>query len=206
MARKKRNWFPGAKYHITCRGNRKAPLFEERIDRLKYFAFLEQARHVFPFRLHAYCLMTNHVHLSIETFDHPPGEIMKVLNSNYARYFNDKYEYSGHVFQGRYSAELLDSMLYEIDVSKYIHLNPVKAHMVVKPEDYAWSSYRAYFSYKKDSHAYPDYILSLFEKPAREAYRRYMHSSDPLAPPELKKQLPTFSGKRIYLLTNLPEW
>ncbi len=205
MARKKRHWFPGAKYHIICRGNRKAALFEERIDRLKYLSYLEQARQAFPFHLHAYCLMTNHVHLSIETFDHPPGEIMKVINSNYARYFNDKYEYTGHVFQGRYTAELLDSMMYEIDVSKYIHLNPVKARMVTKPEDYYWSSYRAYFSYKKDPHVYPDYILSLFQKPVREAYQRYVENNDPSEPPDLVKQLPQPNGRKIYLLSNLPE-
>ncbi|WP_242057211.1 transposase [Guptibacillus hwajinpoensis] len=205
MARKKRNWFPGAKYHIICRGNRKGPLFEERIDRLKYLLLLEQARLVFPFRLHAYCLMTNHVHLSIETFDHPPGEIMKVINSNYARYFNDKYEYTGHVFQGRYFAELLDSIDYEIDVSKYIHLNPVKARMVVKPADYMWSSYRAYISDRKNPHASPDYILSLFQEPSREAYQRYVENSEPSTPPDLVKQWPERKGSKVYVLSKLPE-
>ncbi|WP_242688431.1 transposase [Bacillus sp. Cs-700] len=205
MPRKKRTWFPGAKYHIICRGNRKAPLFEERIDRQKYFQILEQARLTFPFRLHVYCLMTNHVHLSIETFDHPPGEIMKVINSNYARYFNDKYEYTGHVFQGRYKAELLDSIDYEIDVSKYIHLNPVKARMVAKPADYMWSSYCAYISYRKNPHAYPDYILSLFQKPSREAYQRYVENEEPSLPPGLVQQLPEWKGKKVYLLSNLPQ-
>lgn len=192
MARKKRIWFPGAKYHIICRGNRKASLFNEQVDRLTYFKFLEQARTAFPFRLHAYCLMTNHVHLSVETFDYPPGEIMKVINSNYARYFNKKYDYAGHVFQGRYTAELLDSLLYEVHLSKYIHLNPVNAQMVSKPLDYAWSSYGAYLSYKQDLHVDPEYILSQFIHPAREAYQRYVEHSNPSILPELVQFVPFF--------------
>ena len=79
--------------------------------------------------------MTNHIHLQIETIQHHPKEMMKMLNSRYAMYFNKRHHLVGHVFQGRYGSELIDSADYFLDVSRYIHLNPVEANMVKYPED-----------------------------------------------------------------------
>ncbi|MCZ0703017.1 REP element-mobilizing transposase RayT [Natronobacillus azotifigens] len=130
MPRKKRIWFTGAKYHITSRGIRRTSLFFDDDDRLEYLRLLKQTKLLHPFILHTYCLMTNHIHLHIETIDHPTGTIMKYLHSQYATYFNHKYHYSGHVFESRYGSELLDSVEYELEVNKYIHLNPLRANMV----------------------------------------------------------------------------
>ncbi|MGO4888167.1 transposase [Anaerobacillus sp. MEB173] len=176
MPRKNRYWFPGAMYHITKRGNRKSPLFFDDGDRNKYFEILEETRTLYPFLLHSYCLMTNHIHLQLETIDDEISIIMKKVNTTYAKYFNKKYDYVGHVFQGRYNAELIDSKLYEIDVSKYIHLNPCVAKMVIKPEDYRWSSYKAYIFHEQNPHVHTKRILSYFPEPHLYYYKFFVES------------------------------
>jgi putative transposase len=148
--RRLRSWFPGAKYHITSRGIRKYPLFYEDEDYHKYLSIIKETLQTHPFNLQSYCLMTNNTHLQIETIEAPPSMIMKKINTTYAKYFNWKYEYSGHVFDKCYGAELIDSPDHEKDVSKYIHLNPFKAGMVESPEEYPWSSYHTYL-YGEDS-------------------------------------------------------
>lgn len=146
MFRKLRTWYPGAKYHITSRGNRRLAIFYDGFDRSAYLELLEEARKFYPFYLHSYCLMTNHIHLLIETIQHHPKEMMKMLNSRYAMYFNKRHHLVGHVFQGRYGAELIEASDYLLDSSRYIHLNPARASMVKSPEVYPWSSYYAYVS------------------------------------------------------------
>ncbi|MED4227920.1 transposase [Neobacillus cucumis] len=177
MSRKHRVWFPGAKYHITSRGNRRSSIFYDDFDREAYFQFLEEARCYFPFYLHTYCLMTNHIHLQIETIHHHPKDMMKMLNSRYAMYFNKRHNLVGHVFQGRYGAELIDSKDYLLDVSRYIHLNPVEANMVKSPSDYRWSSYAAYISDYVNPHITTTKILSHFREPQKEHYRKFVEGS-----------------------------
>jgi putative transposase len=176
LARKDRPWFSGAKYHITGRGVRRTMLFHDDEDRDKYLALVEEAMIRYGFILHTYCLMTNHVHLQIETTKTPPGTIMRHLNTKYARYFNKKYHHSGHVFDKRYGAELINSSEYELDLSKYIHLNPLKANMVGKLEDYGWSSYRVYVLIEKSSLVSTKQILSYFPEPKVQNYEKYVKS------------------------------
>ncbi|MFC0559221.1 transposase [Halalkalibacter alkalisediminis] len=180
MPRKKRIWFPQAMYHITTRGNRKSAIFLDKGDRLMYMDLLEDARARYPFHLLSYCLMTNHVHLQLQTLNDPIDKIMYLLNSKYAKYFNKKHDYVGHVFQGRYGAELIDSKQYELDVSKYIHLNPHEAKMVKKPEHYPYSSYRAYISLEKNNHVQLERILSYFPKPQAYHYKQFVEQPDVL--------------------------
>jgi len=96
MVRKNRVWFPGATYHITSRGNRRGDMFCDIQDRLSYMTFMKEALDIYNGKLHCYCLMTNHVHLLIETEDINVSDIMMRLNLKYAKYFNKKYEYTGH--------------------------------------------------------------------------------------------------------------
>ncbi len=177
MARPARNWFEGAKYHVTSRGVRRSALFFDDKDYQKYLSLLAETMNSYPFRLHAFCLMTNHTHLQIETMETPLSTIMKYLNMKYAKYVNKKYDFSGHVFEKRYGAELLDSPEYEIDVSKYIHLNPVAAGMVSAPEDYRWSSYRAFIYGEKIPLVDPKTLLSYFPDPPSLHYEQYMKAS-----------------------------
>lgn len=174
MARKRRAWFPGAMYHITIRGNRRFPIFITPDDRLAYLHFLEETREQFPFILHSYCLMTNHIHLQLETIHYSQSLIMKNLNAAYAKYFNWKHYFVGHIFQSRYDAELIDTVESEKDISRYIHLNPIEAKLVDKPEDYPWSSYLAYISDEFNYHVTTNKILSYFPQPAELHYQKYV--------------------------------
>jgi len=177
LSRKHRVWFPGAMYHITNRGNRRSSIFYDDYDCKVYFKILEEARRSYPFHLHTYCLMTNHVHLQVETIDHHPKDMMKMLNSRYAMYFNKRHDLVGHVFQGRYGAELIGSIDYLLDVSRYIHLNPVEANMVKSPSDYRWSSYTAYISDSVNPQITTTKILSHFPEPQKENYRKFVERS-----------------------------
>lgn len=174
MGRKRRAWFPGAKYHITSRGNRKSTLFYDDEDRMKYLSVLQETLVRFPFTLHAFCIMTNHTHLQIETSNTSPTVIMSHLNTKFAKYFNKKYEFTGHVFEKRYGAKLLDSLDYEFDVSKYIHRNPLKAGLVDQLEDYPWSSYNAYVNGEVTEFVDTKYLLSYFPAPASKHYEEYI--------------------------------
>lgn len=176
MARKPRVWFPGAVYHITNRGNRQLSIFNDDQDRQKYLEILEETRIYYPFILHTYCLMTNHLHLQLETINHHPQDIMKMLNSRYSNYFNKRHGLVGHVFQGRYRSDLIDSMDYFLKVSRYIHLNPVEANIVPDPSRYQWSSYSAYISNEGNPHVSTEKILSLLPAPSKEHYKKVIEN------------------------------
>ncbi|MEH7251713.1 transposase [Neobacillus niacini] len=176
MGRKRRTWFQGAKYHITSRGNRKSALFYDDEDREKYLNLLKATQDTFSFTLHAFCLMTNHTHLQLETTNTSPTIIMSHLNTKYAKYFNKKYDFTGHVFEKRYGAELLDSLDYEFDVSRYIHLNPLKAGLVDALENYPWSSYHAYVNGEANQLVETKHLLSYFPSPASKHYEDYINA------------------------------
>jgi putative transposase len=179
LVRKNRVWFPGAKYHITSRGLRKSPLFYDDYDRYKYLDLLKEAIEQYPFHLQAYCLMTNHIHLQIESIETTPSQILKLLHTKYAKYFNKRYDFSGHVFESRYGSELITAIDYELEVNRYIHLNPVKANLVKKPEDYRWSSYRTYFLQKENPLLSTHEILSYFPDPPTKYYLEYINKVSP---------------------------
>lgn len=176
MPRKKCPWFPGAKYHLRVRGVRRTNLFHDDEDRDIYLFLLEMAIQLFPFTLHTYCLMTNHIHLQIQTKNSPPSTIMKYINTKCAKYFNKKYHHSGHVFDKRYGKDLIDSSEYELELSKYIHLNPLKAGMVDRLEDYPWSSYPTYVLNVKSTIVSTEQILSYFQEPRIQNYEKYIKS------------------------------
>lgn len=144
MASPKRPWVSGAIYHITNRGNRQEIIFRENIDYIVYLGILKETLKFYEndnYKLISYCLMSNHVHLLLKTGRKDPSFFMRRVNSMYARYFNSKYQYMGHLFQGRYFSNLINNVIELLEVSRYIHLNPVRAKMVDSPEKYMWSSY-----------------------------------------------------------------
>lgn len=174
MSRKPRPWFQGAIYHITARGNRRAQIFIDQKDYLMYLFFLEEARKLYPFILHSYCLMTNHLHLQIETQEHHIQDIMKKLQTDYALYFNKRYDLDGHVFQGRYGSRLILSIKYFLDVSRYIHLNPLEANMVKKAENYRWSSYSSYVNLSINPHIDTTKTLSYISESPFKNYKQFV--------------------------------
>lgn len=144
MASPKRPWVAGAIYHITNRGNRQEIIFRENIDYIVYLGILKETLKFYQddnYKLISYCLMSNHVHLLLKTGTKEPSFFMRRINSMYARYFNSKYQCIGHLFQGRYFSNLINNVIELLEVSRYIHLNPVRAKMVGSPENYMWSSY-----------------------------------------------------------------
>jgi len=124
--------------------------------------------------LYCYCLMTNHTHLMIETGEIVISEIMKRLNEMYVKYFNIKYNLVGHLFQGRYFQQIIESDSHILDASKYIHLNPVKAKMVNIPEEYTWSSYSMYIGLKKEKLITSGKVLPYFKGDSRLIYKEYV--------------------------------
>lgn len=141
MARKPREWYENACYHVTGRGNRRAAIFKSAEDNTVFLMQLAEVKEKHPFDLHACCLMTNHFHLELATKNEPIWKIMKPLMQNYAMWFNQRYGYIGHVFDSRYTSCLIEDERYFLEVSRYIHLNPVKAQMVREPLAYEYSSY-----------------------------------------------------------------
>lgn len=144
MASPKRPWVAGAIYHITNRGNHQEIIFRESIDYIVYLGILKETLKFYEddsYKLISYCLMSNHVHLLLKTGKKDPSFFMRRVNSMYARYFNTKYQCIGHLFQGRYFSNLINNVMELLEVSRYIHLNPVRAKIVDSPEKYMWSSY-----------------------------------------------------------------
>ena len=141
MSRKKRVWYPGAIYHVMSRGNRRTVLFKDTSDYLRFLECIALSRKRYGFRIHSMCLMTNHFHIAIETDRTELWKIMQKILHPYSMDFNHKYHFSGHLFESRYTACLIEDERYFLEVSRYIHLNPVKAKMVREPIDYEFSSY-----------------------------------------------------------------
>lgn len=145
MARQPRIEYPGALYHVISRGIERRNLFRDQADHERYLGLLEKSVARFGFRLYAYCLMSNHVHLAVETGRLPLSRIMRSINTTYASYFNVRHQRSGYLFQGRYKAFLVDADGYLLSLIRYIHENPVKAGIVSATKDYRWSSHLSYF-------------------------------------------------------------
>jgi len=176
MARPPRIEFPGALYHIIVRGNRKQDIFHDNQDRLQYLNRLEHYKKERDFALYSYVLMTNHVHLLIESRKTPISRIMQLLNFTYTMYFNKKYGTVGHLFQGRYKAFLCDKDKYLLALVRYLHLNPVRAKVVASPEEYEWSSHNDYLS-ERTGIVDTEQVLRMFSErklQARKLYREFI--------------------------------
>jgi len=180
MGRPLRIEFPGAFYHVTSRGNERKAVFKSLRDREKFLSYLESATERYGAVIHVYCLMGNHYHLLLETPLGNLSRIMQHINGAYTNYFNTKRERSGHLLQGRYKAILVEVDEYAKQLSRYIHLNPVRTTTVKTPEEYEWSSCRYYTVERKaPDWLQRDFILSYFHtKPAvaMKIYRSFVHS------------------------------
>lgn len=142
MSRPLRLEFPGALYHVTARGNRKHQIYYDDLDRRVWLRILRQVCMRFNFSVHAYCQMTNHYHLMVETVDGGLARGMRHLNGVYSQYVNRRHELVGHMFQGRYHAVVVQKERHLLELNRYVVLNPVRAGIVARPEDWQWSSYR----------------------------------------------------------------
>jgi len=178
MGRPLRIEYPGAFYHVTSRGNERRDIFLTQKNYERMIGYLESATERYGAQIHCFCLMSNHYHLLLET---PRGNLRQILhhlNTSYTNYFNAKTGRAGHLFQGRYRAILVDKDHYAMELSRYIHLNPVRAQMVKDPLLYPWSSYKDYAGEKTGwDWVKTEWILSQIsrnEKRARKGYRKFI--------------------------------
>jgi REP element-mobilizing transposase RayT len=187
MARPIRVEFAGAVYHVTARGNERRATFRDVVDRQLFLTTLEQAVREHGLRVHAFCLMPNHYHLLLET---PRGNLSRAvgwLQTTYTIRFNHRHRRSGHLFQGRFKAHLVEADSYAMELLRYVHLNPVRPRDKSAPvpaerrkvlREYPWSSHRIYAG----KVAAPDWLctdwLSFFDRRREKAQRRYARFID----------------------------
>lgn len=149
------------------------------LDEADYYYMLELIRltmEKYPFTLHAYCLMPNHYHFLIETDQCDIAKIMKCIDEYYTRYFNFKYHRDGALFRGRYKSCEINSDDYFVRVSRYISLNPAKALLVSKPEEYKWGSYRSFLGLCEDSITAHSRTLKYFGHDNASMYKKFVES------------------------------
>jgi len=183
MPRIRREKSKSGYYHIMLRGNEKKAIFLKEEDMLRFLEITFKVRDEHHFYLIAYCLMDNHLHLMIKEDREDIAGLMKRITVSYVKYFNNKYNRVGHLFQDRFKSESVNDENYALALSRYIHLNPVKAGLVAKPDDYRWSSYRGYLNSRAlfADELYTDVILGMFSdnlQRARELYVEFMGKSN----------------------------
>ncbi len=172
MSRPLRLEFQGAVYHVFSRGNERKAIFRSHTDYELFLDILRDCALTLNVLVHAYCLMPNHFHLLVETQDANLSYVMKRLLGLYTVRFNRKHKRVGHLFQGRYKAHLVDKDSYFLQVSRYIHLNPVKAKLARHPEDHDYSSMRYYLRGKAPDFLHKEFTLASFQSPA--SYRAFV--------------------------------
>lgn len=173
MSRKPRIEFTGAFYHVLARGNNKQDIFRNKQDYRVYIDRLNKYHKRYKFILYAYVLMANHVHLLVETDMIPLSKIMQGIQQSYTAYFHKKYDYIGHVFQGRYKAILCQRDNYLLELVRYIHLNPVRAGLVDTPEDFSWSSHQVYIGRLHQPFVERDLILKMLSEDESSEEKAY---------------------------------
>ncbi|HLE17118.1 MAG TPA: transposase [Syntrophales bacterium] len=174
MARPLRIEYPNAVHHVTSRGNARNKIFLGDQDRENFLFVLDAVVKRHNWLCHAYCLMDNHYHLMIETPDANLSRGTRQLNGVYTQKYNWWHSKTGHLFQGRYKSILVDKENYLLELCRYVVLNPVRANMVEKPEEWKWSSYGATAGLKTvPNYLTVDWILGLFSNNKAEAQKRY---------------------------------
>jgi len=142
MTRPLRLEFAGALYHVTSRGDRKGVIYRDEADRRAWLETLDRVCQRFNFVVHCYCQMGNHFHLLLETVEGNLSQGMRQLNGLYTQHFNRHHKLVGHLFQGRYQSILVQKESYLLELTRYVVLNPLRANVVRRLEDWPWSSHR----------------------------------------------------------------
>lgn len=177
MTRPARIHVEGGFYHVILRGNHQEPIFFVATDRNRFAELVAESVERFRMRVHAYCWMTNHVHLLVQVSDVPLGLAMMRIAGRYARETQRRRPTTGHLFERRYRAILVDAESYLLELVRYIHLNPVRAGIAADPRDYFWSSHCAYLGKSTPGWLTTEFVLAMFHAQpsrARQAYRRFV--------------------------------
>lgn len=182
MSRPLRIIYPDAWYHVMNRGQSRVQIYREQDD---YFAFVEllrEASAMWKVRIAAYCLMSNHYHLLVQTPGANLSRFMRHINGLYTQYFNRTYKSDGPLFRGRYKSIVVESDSYLLELVRYIHRNPLQGGLVKHLEDYRWSSHRMYISRGNEVNwLHKDYVLSMLDtdkQKRRQAYINFMKKEE----------------------------
>ena len=181
MARHPRLVVPGVALHVHHRGNNRQDCFYQDNDRLVYLSILRDLSKLRGCALHAYCLMTNHVHVLLTPEDETGCSLMmRDLARRYASYFNGRYSRTGQLWEGRFRSCLVDSARYVLGCHRYIELNPVRAHMVASPAEYPWSSYAGNAGIRDDALLTPhaEYLAISGDARRGRAYEEFAAADD----------------------------
>jgi putative transposase len=183
MARPLRIEYPGAWYHVTSRGNERAEIFRDDRDRRRFLEALEESIDIFKVGVHCYMLMSNHFHFLLRMREANLGRFMQRFNTAYTAYFNLRHHRAGHLYQGRYKAILVDADEYLLELSRYLHLNPVRLKKYKETslqdkgkilEAYAWSSLPGYIGLRKrDTFVTYSSVLGYMGGDTKEGKKRY---------------------------------
>jgi REP-associated tyrosine transposase len=187
MPRSPRIHQPGGYYHVTLRGNHRHAIFRDDADRRTFGELLAEALLRFGARAHAYCWMTNHVHLVAQVGEAPLGRVVQSVASRYARRFQKAIPTTGHLFERRYRASLIAKDSYLLEAVRYVHMNPVAAGIVVDAARYAWSSHAAYLGGRGPRWLTTSAVLGMLgddQVSALRAYRALMAATTDATAPD----------------------
>ena len=204
MTRPLRIEFPGAFYHVTSRGNKRQNIFENHEDRNTFINVFAKVIKTYGWRCFAFCLMDNHYHILIQT---PNGDLssgMRDLNGIYTQLYNQKHQTTGHILEGRYKAFVIEQGDYFLEVLRYTVLNPIRANVVKRPDDWPWSSYSA-TAYGRKMYPFIDqkFVLQLFSRAdglARERYRKFVQDGIDKKSPFLEARHGTLLGSDQFVM------
>lgn len=178
MARKPRIHYSGAVYHVILRGNAGAPVFYDDRDRCRMYLFLQYAVEKFGCLIHGFCFMTNHIHLIVQVGAAPLSRVMQNVSLRYTKWINSTQGRTGHLFQGRYKALLIDADAYLLELVRYIHLNPVRAGAAAAAGDWTWSGHRAYSGCETIPWMTTGWVLGMLSPDPARARKAYLSFVD----------------------------
>lgn len=187
MGRKRRIILKNAQYHTILRGNCQQTVFFDDVCRLTFYKILENATLNHQCKIHFFCLMTNHIHLFIETSVISISKIMQSIGGTYAKFINKRYGRVGHLFQGRFNSNVVQTDKYRLNLCYYIHSNPIAANMVSNLDSYRWSSHRCYSGNENISWLTTSYIDAIIKRQTssgqkHSSYTEFMHLRDSQTP------------------------
>lgn len=189
MPRPLRIHVPNGFYHATLRGNHQQAIFRQESERQLLNGIVARSLEKYRARLHAYCWMTNHLHLIVQVGEQPLGKVMQQIASQYARAFQLNLRTTGHLFENRYFATLIDTDAYLLEALRYVHQNPLRAGMVSCISEHPWSSHFAYLSGNQDVFVTTDFALAMLSPDRGRAVIRYKAFVDEAPAAEMAAEL-----------------
>jgi REP element-mobilizing transposase RayT len=205
MARPLRIQYPDAWYHVINRGRSREQIFCSSEDYSAFIELLKDASSMWKVRIAAYCLMSNHYHLLVQTPEANLSRCMRHINGVYTQYFNRSHKSDGQLFRGRYKSIVIDRDSYLLELVRYIHRNPLHAGLVKRLEDYFWSSHRTYISRGNEGNwLHKDFVLSMLgenRSKRRQAYIDFVKQEEPETLKTLyeKSKLPLLLGAKDFI-------